>query len=259
MQYLFGVNITRDPLNRVTDGAVFATKHAAPQPSSLSPAAIMQADPEPEPPGVPLILPLLALLCTLAFVVCGILTVMDPTIPRIAAALVSMACAGIFFAAHHIRQRKARKYAHSRDYRASRALRQIRTELEIPEKAVRMDAVAFRYREGKRAFIEQSSVRSTQIWCFIAEGMLCLADTEMRLEIPLAEIKSVSREGTRMTFREWPRQDPPSCIAGVQECPEGWYVMVHSVRIRDVRDDFVLHLPCYEVDAFRKLTQIPMV
>lgn len=147
-----------------------------------------------------------------------------------------------------------------------RLMDDIKEALNIPEDAKEIEVLQSRFvmKDGKEK-LKASGICpyiNNQLWAFIRENDLCLADVYGVWEIPLSSIRSVEYDDSNyMLFPNWFKEEPYDSEIyrqyEVRNDGMGRYMTkTYRVTINDPKGDFYILIPDYDGQAFMDLTGI---
>lgn len=166
-----------------------------------------------------------------------------------------------------IRKNKAENTINFKQYieTADTLLYNVRQSLEIPDDADSIDVFAERYiiknNEIKHKNFGMTAFDNIQMFVFVRDGNLCLADTGALWEIPLSSLRSITLIKKRRNFPEWNKSEPiisekykPYRITTNQFGHH--FVRYYRVEIIDIRGEFYMLIPEYDGKLFMELTKL---
>jgi len=135
--------------------------------------------------------------------------------------------------------------------------------LEIPENAFNIDVLMFQYTETgdkqKRKNFPFFSHINLNCRTYVKNENLCLSDLNCVMEIPLQSLKSVHAEKKKASFPNWYKDEPfnsktykPFKITCNNQ--GNYYAKYYVVEIQDIKGEFELFIPNYDIDRFCSLT-----
>ncbi len=137
--------------------------------------------------------------------------------------------------------------------------------LDIPENAESIDVLAERYvmKKGVPKHRDSGLVPyvNFDLFIFVQDGSLCLADLENVWEIPLSSLRSMTLEKKRYGYPEWHKSEPPSSKMykpyKITTNNYGHYFSrCYRIEIRDIRGEFYLLIPEYDGEIFTNVTHL---
>lgn len=148
--------------------------------------------------------------------------------------------------------------------RADALLRETRETLGIPETAIDLDVLGERFvmKDGvpkHKSLDGFNDYLNLDMWAFVRDGSLFLANTEQVWEIPLTSLRGTVRLKKRLGFAGWNKSTPynekPYKRFRITVNQFGTY-FAHCVQVQiaDARGCFFLLLPEYEAEPFSALT-----
>ena len=148
---------------------------------------------------------------------------------------------------------------------ADTLLHKVKQSLKIPEDSACLDVFAERYilknNEPKHKDFGMTAFLNLQMFAFIRDGNLCLADTEQVWEIPLSSFRSITLIKKRQNFPDWHKTEPidsqkykPYQITANQF--GHYFARYYRVEIIDPKGEFYLLIPEYDGELFMELTKL---
>ncbi len=283
MKKLFGFDVTESAENAVIDGQVFCTKHIAPEHEAELEELNRKNDDFEKESVLPLPLRILSTIFTGLFVIAvtvdvrllfdilaGDLTISQAyhNAPFIFYAEAVVIVLFAILTAAKIKQSK--KVFQSTDYAdhtgsLNLAIDESFRQLGIPENASVIDVLMSKYRikngkEKQIAFFNYNFINVPK-YVYIENACICFADAYEVLEIPLSSVKSIKKVKKRAMFPNWNKNDPPSSknykkYKIAMNNQNVYYAHYYSVLIEDIRGDFELFIPNYDIETFSALTAI---
>lgn len=166
------------------------------------------------------------------------------------------------------RQKRTAGSAESDAYteRGESLLQNAQETLGIPADAVSIDVLGEHYTVKKDGSLHHKSIGlaeylNADLWAFVCDGNLYLADISTVWEIPLTSLRSITREKKRYNFPNWNKAEAyhsakykPYQITTNQFGQ--YFARCYRVEIADVRGEFYLLIPEYDGEAFMALTHL---
>ena len=147
---------------------------------------------------------------------------------------------------------------------AEKLLRQSCESLGIPESAIDLDILAERFvmRNGTpkhKSLDGFNDYLNLNLYAYVQDGSLFLADTETIWEIPCSALRSMKIVKQRCSFADWHKSEPYNSGAYKQYKITvnqfgTLFARCFQIEIADAKGDFYLLIPNYEADAFSTLT-----
>ena len=273
MKELFGVNVTEDSGNREKDGA-----GAASAVSYVSAAEGLQ--PAERPAADAMLTPLPAwartatLILSIAFVLLTghlVQTKGNPQPGRWAVVvldvLLAVACIAVRVVA---RSKDLRMTNRKEDQEKASRLRETAKagmeQMNVPENAPEVDLFTYRYRtkNGKNEACDRTAGQyDPQIGTVFCEnGVLSVADTEMRFDIPLTDILGLEMVHQRVSMSSWNKDE--ACNRGryrawrlrEDNMGRGWMDSWGKLTVRLKGEEYELRFPPYEYENIAGLVAL---
>lgn len=166
------------------------------------------------------------------------------------------------------RQKQTAKSAESEAYieQGESLLQSAQETLGIPADAVSIDILGEHYAVKKDGSLRHKSIGlaeylNVDLWAFVAEGNLYLADIGTVWEIPLTALRSITREKKHYNFPNWNKPEAHDSAKyksfHITTNQFGQYfARCFRVEIADARGEFYLLIPEYDGEAFMALTHL---
>jgi len=139
----------------------------------------------------------------------------------------------------------------------------VENELNIPNTAIQMDFIAFRYAVKNDEIKFRPKGLTTSIALhkkgYVENGTLCLADSSAVYSIPLSEITSIIKINKIIATNNWNKEDgPKSAVYKEFKLKVNQFGMVMSkpyyeVMILHGQNNYSLYVPKYEIRKFSEL------
>lgn len=283
MKKLFGFDVTESAENAVIDGQVFCTKHIAPEHEAELEELNRKNDDFEKESNLPLPLRILLIIFTLLLAITVSVDVnllFDIFAGDLTLSQAYHNAPFIFYAEPVViimfimltitRTKRNKKVFQSSDFAdntdsISLAVGESFRQLGIPENAAVIDVLMSKYRikngkEKQIAFFNYNFINVPK-YVYVENACICFADAYQVLEIPLSSVKSIKKVKKRAMFPNWNKNDPPSSknykkYKIAMNNQNVYYAHYYSVLIEDIRGDFVLFIPNYDIETFSALTAI---
>ncbi len=138
--------------------------------------------------------------------------------------------------------------------------------LDIPEMAERIDVLSEHYimKDGQPKHRDSNHgmtpYANYDMFVFVQNGNLCLADSRHVWEIPLSSLRTMTLEKKLYGYPDWHKSEPPNSSKY-----EPYRIIIKSglhfshcyrIEICDIRGEFYLLIPEYDGEAFTRATHL---
>lgn len=274
MKIFFGIDITQNKKNEAFDGEIFTGKQLPPAQAQAiknweeSRVALEKKE------KLPAVLRIIQVAAFVVAAVCalGILR-SDVNLYEayrnapgfFYAAGIGAVIFGLLFLVQWLRQRQttgSEEYAMSQ-HRLENLEKSCRAALDVPEDAANVDVLVMRYKDKKGKPVPVSKnytvFQNPELWIFVRDNKLCLADLHRRYDIPLEEMIGIHRVDARGTAPNWNKvlsfTDEPYKACKITTNQYGIiFKHYYALFIRREGVTYSLFFPPYEFSLFQKLT-----
>lgn len=279
MKAIFGINVDNDKHNTTFDGERFIAA-ATPKElvSSLETEVERFEKNNKTKGGLGSALTVVKYITAFAAMICIIATlrnILDLSIAEMYSNAPGLYWAGgasavVWIVLTLLERSRSRTYSESEEFlRSNKRIDELEAQafayLDVPEGVPATDVFAYRYvtKDGMPKCKAMNNVYYTNpsLRIYAHDGILSLADTESRFDLPLSAARSISRVNKRFLFNEWNKDEAYNSEKYAPykvQRDNGFYCIKPGYRlIFDIGgEDYELLFPAYELETFKKLTGI---
>lgn len=279
MKPIFGIDITADKRNEITNGNEFITRTVSDETSDQLETNQEELEQTVEKCQLPLWIRIVKFLCGMysAIALIGVLKALPDIGIRQAfqnapiIIISGVVCGVIWLVLHTISKQKEK--AVLKESGADTQLQQIEMnvqesyiELGVPEYAPSVDILMFKYKvkDGeivvKTTGLESVAYFNLETKAFVKEGMLHIADVESLYSFALTELKGIKTVNKRIGIISWNKKEDPrkgeykKYKMTVNDMGNVFFKPYHILEIERDGQSFGLYFPCYELEVLEELT-----
>ncbi|MGN1481518.1 hypothetical protein [Porcipelethomonas sp.] len=281
MKNLFGINITESKDNMEEDGSVFISRQVTPQQRDRLETFFHTGEELEKKSGLSLPLDILMTICGglgTIILVSDLKILLDKDDITLAQAYhnapylfyIEGICWIIFFILWAVKKIKNRKVMESEEFSDfSDDMESIYNEsvsqLEIPENAVEIDVLSFRYKikNDKEKVVPSFNFDYVNIckYVYAQDRYLCIADMYEVMMIPLESVKRIKKAKKRAMFPYWHKVEDYNSkkykeYKITQNSQNIYYANYYIIEIEDIIGEFELYIPNYDIEIFSALTNV---
>lgn len=139
------------------------------------------------------------------------------------------------------------------------------TELNIPEDFVEIDILGYRYKikKGKDKLVSYGmyDYYNIEYRAYLQDGFFCLADLDMVITIPLSSFREIEKSKKRASFKIWNKSEPYNSkrykkYKIAQNQFGTYFTRFYKIHISDIKGEFELFIPNYDIDTFVDITKL---
>lgn len=275
MKPIFCIDITNDKNNESVNGAEFITRSATKQKVDDFEDKVDDFEEIIEKSKLPLWLRIIEYLCAflsvIIFAACakaGLETAMRNS-PFLL--IIASACGIIWMVLHTLSKKKEKEVlkeenAEEHAVKIEEDFKEIHSELGVPEDAVNVDILLFRYKIKDGKVSPQAAVLQTTPYINIdtklysTDDHVHIAELENVYSFKKSELKSITTVNKRISIPSWNKDENPRkgiykpYKMTVNNMGDIFFKPFHILEIERDGEQFGVYFPCYELQAFESVT-----
>jgi hypothetical protein len=135
----------------------------------------------------------------------------------------------------------------------------VKEALNVPEDAVALDLLCFRYKKEEGDLIVQAAMGApayvnVEVFAYTDGENLCFADMERVYTFPLAEMHTIEDIMEPILLARWNKKTSPEDHGLAKKRGGALIHLYHILKFTHQGEDYGIYFPCYELEAIKKLT-----
>lgn len=280
MKNLFGVNITESKNNTEYDSSIFVTQKVSQEQSQALDIIGSQQNDLYNNSTIPKWLNIVQLITAAIGIIISLTEIKTLLKKEVTLAesynnapylfYIAIICWIIFIILTVINKAKTKKVLNSEEYEeftenAIDIFEESSRQLNIPQEPETIDVFMFRYKakNEKDKLVSFGLYNYTRLdfFAYVQDANFCLATIYEVIAIPLSSIRDIRKAKKRAMFQDWGKEEDYTAKKykkfKITKNNQGTYfAYYYIVTINDIKGDFELFIPNYDIDIFLNFTSM---